>query len=84
MTDSIGRWQNPARGQSHAKYTFCFFGVVAKYFHRVCPRCGDYLGVVIPELADVVQVQVAATCALCGYELSWSVVNNRESDAPTK
>jgi len=47
---------------------------MAKYLYRLCPKCGDYLGVVVPELSEPVEkIPIDATCLKCGYNLSFRV-----------
>jgi len=52
---------------------------MAKYLYRNCPRCNDYLGVVVPEPPEPVEeVPVDAHCAVCGFKLDWKVVLGKE------
>ena len=54
--------------------------IMAKYLARVCPKCGDYLGVVIPEpLEPTREIPVEATCSLCGFNLFWKIVTGNRS-----
>jgi hypothetical protein len=59
---------------------------MARYLYRTCPHCGNYLGVVVPQTVDGrASGNIAASCALCDYELSWAVVKDgEESNAPAK
>ena len=48
---------------------------VAKYLYRTCPKCKDYLGVVVPEPPEPVdEIPIDAHCAVCGFKLAWKVV----------
>jgi len=52
---------------------------MAKYLPRKCPRCGDYLGIVVPEPPDPAQeVVVDAHCAVCNFKLDWKVISGRK------
>ncbi len=58
-------WENPS--------------LMAKYLHRTCPKCNDYLGVVVPEPPEPVkEVTIDAHCAVCGFKLDWKVVLGRK------
>lgn len=57
---------------------------MAKYLARTCPRCGDYLGVVVPEVEDTPKTNISAVCASCGYELRWTVVEGGKTDEIAK
>ena len=47
---------------------------MAKYLYRLCQKCGDYLGVVVPEPPETVEkIPIDATCLKCGYKLSFRV-----------
>jgi len=46
-----------------------------KYLYRTCPKCNDYLGVVVcdpPELMR--EIPIDAYCVVCGFKLGWIVV----------
>ncbi len=46
-----------------------------KYLYRTCPKCGDYLGVVVrdpPEPAR--EIPIDAHCVVCGFKLGWRLV----------
>ena len=44
--------------------------IMAKYLARICPKCDDYLGVVVPEPPEPVEeIPIDATCLSCGYKL---------------
>ena len=52
---------------------------MAKYLYRSCPRCSDYLGVVVPEPPEpVTEVPIDAHCLRCGFKLAWKVVLGRK------
>ncbi len=53
---------------------------MAKNLARTCPKCGDYLGVVVPEPKKPVKdVPIDVTCLGCSYELVRKVVLGRKS-----
>ncbi len=42
---------------------------MAKYLYRTCPKCKDYLGVVVPEPPEpVTEVPIDAHCLRCGFK----------------
>ncbi len=46
-----------------------------KYLYRTCPKCGDYLGVVVPDPPESKrEVPIDAHCVVCGFKLGWKVV----------
>ena len=48
---------------------------MAKYLYRSCPKCKDYLGVVVPEPPEPVkEVPIDARCLKCGFKLLWKVI----------
>lgn len=48
---------------------------MAKYLYRSCPKCGDYLGVVIPEPPEPEEEgRIDATCLRCGYRLDLRII----------
>jgi len=48
---------------------------MAKYLYRTCPKCKDYLGVVVPEPSEPMEeVPIDAHCAVCGFKLSLAVI----------
>ncbi len=48
---------------------------MAKYLYRTYPKCGDYLGVVVPDpLEPMGEVPIDARCLRCGFKLAWKVV----------
>ena len=51
---------------------------MAKYLYRSCPKCKDYLGVVVPEPPEPVRdVPIDARCLRCGFKLAWKVLMGR-------
>lgn len=56
---------------------------MAKYLYRSCPKCGDYLGVIVPQPAEPVEeIQIDATCLRCGYRLPFRKLLVREHSFP--
>jgi len=57
---------------------------MARYLCRDCPRCGDYLGIILREPGRNTPLQaVNGQCLKCGYGLAWIVVRggkNSNSD----
>jgi len=54
--------------------------LMAKYLYRTCPKCNDYLGVVVPEPPEPVhEVLIDARCLRCGFKLAWKVITGRKS-----
>jgi len=46
-----------------------------KYLYRTCPKCKDYLGVVVPDPPEPMrEVPIDAHCVVCGFKLGWKVV----------
>jgi len=46
-----------------------------KYLYRTCPKCKDYLGVVVPDPPEPMrEVPIDARCVVCGFKLAWKVV----------
>jgi len=51
---------------------------MAKYLYRTCPKCKDYLGVVVPEPPEpVTEVSIDARCLRCGFKLDWKVIRGK-------
>jgi len=51
---------------------------MARYLARICPKCRDYLGVVIPvpqKKSD--ELSINATCLKCGFKLGWKVFQGK-------
>ncbi len=50
-----------------------------KYLYRTCPKCKDYLGVVVPDPPEPVrEIPIDAHCLRCGFKLLWKVVLGRK------
>jgi len=48
---------------------------MAKYLYHTCPKCNNYLGVVVPEPPEPVTViPIDAKCLGCGFKLLWRVI----------
>ncbi len=46
-----------------------------KYLYRDCPKCGDYLGVVVTDPPESErEIPIDAYCVVCGFELGWKLV----------
>ncbi len=46
-----------------------------KYLYRDCPKCGDYLGVVVRDPPESkMEVPIDAHCVVCGFNLGWRLV----------
>jgi len=53
---------------------------MAKYLYRSCPKCKDYLGVVVPEPPEPGrEFAIDAHCAVCGFKLAWKVIMGGKS-----
>ncbi len=53
---------------------------MARYLYRTCPKCKDYLGVVVPEPPEpVTEVSIDARCLRCGFKLAWRVIMGGKS-----
>ena len=51
-----------------------------KYLYRTCPKCGDYLGVVVWDPPEPMrEVPIDAHCVVCGFRLLWRVVKGGKS-----
>jgi len=51
-----------------------------KYLYCTCPKCGDYLGVVVPEPPEPVEeIPIDARCLRCEYKLRWKVIPGKQS-----
>ncbi len=45
------------------------------YLYRTCPKCGDYLGVVVRDPPESKrEVPIDARCLRCGFNLLWRIV----------
>ena len=46
-----------------------------KYLYRDCPKCNDYLGVVVRDPPEPMrEVPIDAHCVVCGFKLGWKLV----------
>jgi len=46
-----------------------------KYLYRDCPKCGDYLGVIVRDPPEPMrEIPINAYCCRRGFELLWKVV----------
>ena len=46
-----------------------------KYLYRTCPKCKDYLGVIVRDPPESKrEVPIDAHCVVCGFKLLWKVV----------
>jgi len=46
-----------------------------KYLYRTCPKCKDYLGVVVREPPEPMrEIPIDARCLRCGFYLGWKLV----------
>jgi hypothetical protein len=51
-----------------------------KYLYRTCPKCGDYLGVVVRDPSGPKsEIPIDAYCVVCGFKLGWKVVLRKKS-----
>jgi len=53
-----------------------------KYLYPDCPKCGDYLGVIVlnpPESKR--EVPIDAHCVVCGFKLGWRLVLGKRSSS---
>ena len=51
---------------------------MARYLSRTCPKCKEYLGIVVPE-SKRQEIPVKGTCLDCGFRLSWRVVTGKKA-----
>ena len=48
---------------------------MTKYLYRTCPKCKDYLGVVVRDPPGPKrEIPIDAYCVVCGFKLDWKVV----------
>ncbi len=57
-----------------------------KYLYRTCPKCKDYMGVIVPDPPESTrEVPIDAHCVVCGFKLGWRLVlGKRSSSKSTK
>jgi len=45
------------------------------YLYRTCPKCKDYLGVIVRDPPEPMrEVPIDAHCVVCGFKLEWRLV----------
>ncbi len=48
---------------------------MTNYLYRTCPRCQDYLGVVVRDPPEPLrEIPIDAYCVVCGFKLGWRLV----------
>ncbi len=48
---------------------------MTKYLYRTCPKCKDYLGVVVRDPPEPKrEIPIDAYCCRCGFKLLWKVI----------
>ena len=48
---------------------------MTKYLYRECPKCKDYLGVVVRDPPGPKrEIPIDAYCVVCGFKLDWKVI----------
>ncbi len=53
-----------------------------KFLYRTCPKCGDYLGVVVRDPPESMrEVPIDAHCVVCGFKLGWRLVLGKLSSS---
>ncbi len=53
-----------------------------KYLYRTCPKCKDYMGVVVPDPPESKrEVPIDAHCVVCGFKLGWKLVLGKRSSS---
>ncbi len=56
--------------------------LMLKYLYRTCPKCGDYLGVVVPDPpGPMSEIPIDAHCVVCGFKLGWRLVLGKRSSS---
>ncbi len=51
-----------------------------KYLYRTCPKCGDYMGVVVCDPPEPMrEIPIDAHCVVCGFKLGWKLVLGKRS-----
>ncbi len=46
-----------------------------KYLYRTCPKCKDYMGVVVRDPPKLMrEIPIDAHCVVCGFKLGWKLV----------
>ena len=58
---------------------------MTKYLFRNCPRCANYVGIVLREPGRNAPVQaVNGHCLKCDYRLAWIVIRGRRGGSAAK
>jgi len=53
-----------------------------KYLYRTCPKCKDYLGVVVRDPPGPMrEIPIDAHCVVCGFKLGWRLVLGKRSSS---
>ena len=53
---------------------------MTKYLYRTCPKCKDYLGVVVRDPPEPKrEIPIDAYCVVCGFKLGWRLVLGKRS-----
>jgi len=53
-----------------------------KYLYRTCPKCKDYLGVVVRDPPESMrEIPIDAHCVVCGFKLGWKLVLGKRSSS---
>jgi len=48
---------------------------MAKNLYRTCPKCKDYMGVVVTDPPEPErEVPIDAHCVVCGFKVGWRLV----------
>ncbi len=56
-----------------------------KYLYRTCPKCKDYLGVVVTDPPEPMrEVPIDAHCVVCGFKLGWRLVLGKKHVKPKR
>ena len=51
-----------------------------KYLYRTCPKCKDYIGVVVLDPPEPErEIPIDAHCVVCGFKLEWRLVLGKRS-----
>ncbi len=50
-----------------------------KYLYRTCPKCYDYLGIVVRDPPEPKrEIPIDAYCVLCGFKVGWKVLQGSQ------
>jgi len=51
-----------------------------KYLYRTCPKCKDYLGVIVRDPPEPKrEIPIDAHCVVCGFNLGWRLILGKRS-----